>query len=79
VVGITALGALLALPLLSLLRRNQVRITAWYLPAWLGVLALTLPQAFAMSGYAPFGISLLAVLLVLPSTRTAREAVRQRA
>ena len=64
VLGITALAGLFLLPLLTLVRRRR-DLDGWFLPAWLGILALTLPQAFAMSGYAPFGLTLLAVVPAL--------------
>ncbi len=64
-VGVSVLAALLVLPLLSLLRSRR-RIRLWFIAGWLGVLFLTLPQAFAMSGYGPFGLSLVAVLPALP-------------
>jgi hypothetical protein len=34
----------------------------WFLAAWLAILALTMTQSFAVSGYGPFGIALLAAL-----------------
>ena len=70
--GIAALAALFLLPL----RRAFSRLTGhprlprpavWYLAAWLAILALTMTQSFAVSGYGPFGIALLAAL---PFVRT---------
>ena len=43
---------------------------AWFAPAWLGVLGLTLIQSFAVSGYAPLTLSLLATLPLLLHHRT---------
>ena len=64
VVGVSVLATLLVLPLLSILRSRR-RVLPWFIAGWVGVLFLTLPQAFAMSGYGPFGLSLVAVLPVL--------------
>jgi hypothetical protein len=65
VAGIATLGALLLLPLWRALR-GVPPAPAWYVAGWLGLLALTLTQSFAVSGYAPFGVALLAALAFLP-------------
>jgi hypothetical protein len=64
-VGITAFAAMLLVPLVGAWRRAR-RTMIWFVPAWLGILALTLTQSFAVSGYAPFGLALLAALPFLP-------------
>jgi hypothetical protein len=64
-VGIAAFGAMLLWPLLLLWHRRPARrLRAWYVPAWVAILGLTLLQSFAVSGYAPF---VLGMLLVLPA------------
>jgi hypothetical protein len=61
--GIAAFGAMVLWPLRQLLRPHRRRLRAWYVPAWLAILGLTLLQSFAVIGYAPF---VLATLVVLP-------------
>ena len=64
--GIATFTMLLLLPLLALFetRRNRPRdlLDAWYLPALFGIGVLTFTQSFAVSGYGPFGLSLLLAL-----------------
>jgi hypothetical protein len=67
--GVASLGALLLLPLLATVRRRHRWLRSWYLPAWLGVLALTLTQSFAVSSYAPFALALLAAVPFLGYAR----------
>lgn len=62
-IGIVALGAVLLWPLSAWRRRRRDRLTRWMLPAWLGVLGLTMTQSFATNGYSPFVLSLLVVIL----------------
>lgn len=69
-VGIAAVALLLLWPLRRFLAARRRRIWAWFVPAWLGVLALTLLESFAVSGYAPFALSLLAALPLLGARRT---------
>jgi O-Antigen ligase len=66
IIGAALLAAIAAWPLLANVRRLRGRIARWYLPAWLGVVGLTMTQSFATTGYGPFGFALLAVLLALP-------------
>ena len=57
------LGLLLAWPAirgLRYLRRRSLRI--WWLPAWLGILVLTLTQSFATTGYGPFLLGMLVIV-----------------
>jgi hypothetical protein len=71
VVGTAVFAAMMAWPLLAFLRRRRDRLAWWFLPGWLGVLGLSLTQSFATSGYGPFGLALLLVLLDLRPARTA--------
>ena len=62
-VGIAALVVLLLWPLTAWRRRHRDRVATWLLPAWLGVLGLTMTQSFATNGYSPFTLSLLIAVL----------------
>lgn len=73
-VGIAAFGAMVVWPLLLAWRRPRLR--TWFIPAWLALLGLTLIQSFAVSGYAPFALSLLIALPALDGRRAARPRVR---
>jgi O-antigen ligase len=59
-IGVASLGAFLLLPALAAIRRRSRGLLAWFLPGWLGLLALTMTQSFAVSSYAPLGVALLA-------------------
>lgn len=72
-VGVAAIGALLLLPLVAVARRMR-RIPGWFVGGWLGVLALTVTQSFAVGGYGPFGVALLAALPFIGYARTSRAA-----
>ena len=61
-IGIGALAVMLLWPLLAL-RRRKNRVALWLLPAWLGVLGLTMTQSFATNGYSPFVLALVVVIL----------------
>jgi hypothetical protein len=52
-------------PLWQAFRRRRDRLAWWFIPGWLGVVGLSVTQSFATSGYGPFGLSLLVVLLAL--------------
>lgn len=76
--GIAAFAAmLLSLPLALIRQRRLRRLAPWLLPAWTGLLVLTLTQSFATTGYSPFGLSLLLVLGSLAYASS--NAVRARA
>lgn len=62
-VGIAAFGLMLLWPLITWVRRGINRVWFWMLPAWLGVLALTVSQSFSVTGYSPFVLSLLIVAI----------------
>jgi len=62
--GIVTFGLMLGLGLLAALRGPRW-LRVWLVPAWLGILALTLTQSFATTGYGPFVIGLLTVLPLL--------------
>ncbi len=64
-IGIAAFTAMVLWPLRLVTGPNGRRMRAWFVPAWLGILGLTMIQSFAVSGYAPFALSLLLVLPVL--------------
>ncbi|MEO6578467.1 MAG: O-antigen ligase family protein [Candidatus Limnocylindria bacterium] len=68
-VGMAAFAAMFLWPIRLSGRRSLRRMQTWYIPAWLGILGLTLIQSFAVSGYAPFALSLLLVLPALSTTR----------
>jgi O-Antigen ligase len=62
-IGMVVFGGLLLLSLRGALRRAAKAIRWWYVPAFVGVLGLTLTQGFAVSSYGPF---LLAALAAVP-------------
>ena len=62
-VGIVAFAALLLWPLGAWRRRRHDRVTRWLLPAWIGILGLTMTQSFATTGYSPFVLALLIIVL----------------
>jgi len=62
-IGVLAFLGVMLLPFLALKTRLRERPWAWYVPAWLGLMVLTVTQSYATSGYAPFA---LALLLVIP-------------
>lgn len=74
VVGTVVYGAMMAWPLYAAFRRRRDRMAWWFLPAWLGVLGLSLTQSFATTGYGPFGLALLLVFLDLRRPRTISSA-----
>ena len=74
--GIAAFGIMLALGVVAAVRGPRW-LGVWLVPAWLGILALTLTQSFATTGYGPFVIGLLVVLPLLGYTD--RRAARARA
>ena len=63
--GIAAITLLLLWPLRRFLAVPRRRMWAWYMPAWLGILGLSLIESFAVSGYAPFTLSALIALPLL--------------
>lgn len=69
-IGIAAFAAMMLWPV-RLTWRNR-RLRSWFVPAWLALLGLTVIQSFAVSGYAPFALS---ILLVLPALGTRRASV----
>jgi O-antigen ligase len=62
-VGMLAFAALLLGPLRALRRGRRDRVVRWLLPAWLGILGLTMTQSFATTGYSPFTLALLIIIL----------------
>ncbi len=62
-IGIAAFAAMMLWPLYAVWRHRRMR--SWFVPAWLAVLGLMLIQSFAVSGYAPFALSLLVILPAL--------------
>jgi hypothetical protein len=64
----------MAWPLWMAFRRRRDRLAWWFVPGWLGVIALSVTQSFATSGYGPFGVSLLLVVLALRPTSAASAA-----
>ena len=61
-VGIATFAAMLLWPLRQLMQPHLRRMRPWLVPAWLALLALTLIQSYAVSGYAPYMLTLLVVL-----------------
>ncbi len=75
VVGIAVFAAMILVLPLTLVRDRRLRwLMPWLLPAWGGILVLTMTQSFAITGYSPYGLSLLIVLgeLGYASRNTAR-------
>lgn len=72
--GVAAFGALLLLPLVGAVRRSRRVPRGWYIAGWLGILVLTMTQSFAVGGYAPFGVAVLAALPFIGYARTSRSA-----
>ncbi len=56
--GMLAFGALVLTTLLVAFRRGG-RTARWFIPAWIGLLILSITQAFAGSLYGPFAFALL--------------------
>ncbi len=57
------LGLLLTWPALRGLRYLRGRnLRIWWLPAWLGILVLTMTQSFATTGYGPFLLGMLVIV-----------------
>ena len=63
ILGLVAFAAMMLIPLQVWGARLRRRRWAWFLPAWLGLMILTVTQSYATSGYGPFA---LALLLALP-------------
>lgn len=76
ILGIAAIGALLLVPLWTAVRHAPAHLQSWFVPAWVGILALTLTQAFASSGYSPYALALLAVMPALLVGRRSVQRVR---
>jgi hypothetical protein len=72
--GVAAFSAMLLLPLVGAVRRARRVPRGWFVAGWLGILALTMTQSFAASGYGPFGIALLAAVPFIGYARTSRSA-----
>jgi len=70
-VGLLAFMALMLAPVLALARKGRPRL-AWYVPAWLGLAALTITQSFATSGYGPFAMALMLGFPVLGTGSASR-------
>jgi O-antigen ligase len=64
-VGMAIFGALMLAPVVAMVRRGGSH-RAWLMPAWLGILVLSMTQSFATSLYGPF---VVALLLAIPSIR----------
>ena len=56
--GIIAFAALVLTTLIVALRRGG-RTARWFVPAWIGLLILSMTQAFAGSLYGPYVVALL--------------------
>lgn len=68
--GIAAFAVLVLWPLRQFLAVPRRRPWAWYVPAWLGILGLSLIESFAVSGYTPFALSMLIALPLLDRNRS---------
>jgi O-antigen ligase len=73
-IGVAAFGGLLLLPLVGVVRQRRRALGGWFVAGWLGILALTMTQSFAVGGYAPLGVALLAALPFMGYARTSRSA-----
>lgn len=72
-VGIAAFVVMMLIPLARMVRGVNRRQATFWLPAWLGLLALTLTQSFAVIGHSPFVIGLLiAAIECSPGLRARR-------
>ena len=78
VVGMAAFGIVMLAPLLAALRGRSRRLHRWFLPAWLGLLALSMTQSYATSSYGPLAVAGLLVLLDLGRTRDGEPSVASR-
>jgi O-antigen ligase len=63
--GMLVFGALVIVTFLVAIRRGG-RMGRWFLPAWIGLMILSMTQAFAGSLYGPF---VFALLIALPCLR----------
>jgi len=79
-VGAAAFAALILWPLAVSARHARDRFRWWLLPSWIGILAVTLTQSFASSGYGPFGLSILIVTVagLQPSGARRIQGLRRR-
>lgn len=68
------MAAILLVPLRAALRTRPLR--AWLAPAWIGVVAMTITQSFAVSSYGPFTLALLASVPFLGYTASKVSAAR---
>lgn len=74
VVATVVFALMMAWPLYAALRHRRDRVAWWFLPGWLGILGLSLTQSFATTGYGPFGLALLLVLIDLRRPRVGTPA-----
>jgi hypothetical protein len=72
--GALAMAGIMLVPLWA--ARGQRRFRTWYIPAWLGIGALTMTQSFAVSSYGPFVVALLAALPFVGYAATRTSAAR---
>jgi O-antigen ligase len=70
--GVVLFVTLMLAPLLRVLRQRPNFLKAWFVPAWLGVGALLMTKAFAVTSYGPPALILLAALPWLPTRRAHR-------
>jgi O-antigen ligase/polysaccharide polymerase Wzy-like membrane protein len=75
-IGVAAFGGLILLPLLAAIRPLRRHLRAWFMPAWVGVLALTVTQSFAVTGYGPYGIGLVLAIPFLGYAASRMAAAR---
>jgi O-Antigen ligase len=78
-IGMVVFGGLLLLSLRSAMGRKSRRIRPWYVPAWVGVLGLTLTQGFAVSSYGPFVLAALAAVPFMGYAATRRSTATDQA
>ena len=62
--GIVVFAALMLATLLAAIRRGG-RVAMWFVPAWIGLLVLSVTQAYAVTFYGPFVLALLIAYPVL--------------
>jgi O-antigen ligase len=77
VVGMATFGIVMLAPLLAAVRGRSRRLHRWFVPAWLGLLALSMTQSYATSSYGPLAVAGLLVLLDLGRKGGAGSTVRR--
>lgn len=72
IVGVAAFILMLGWPAIRTLSRRRDRFASWLIIGWLGVLGVAFTQSFATTGYGPFGVAMLLVVLAVGPRGMAR-------